>query len=521
MATKARDALPWVLAALSGVAVFASFAPWEAASLAFVALIPWIWALRLRPDAAARLSFLAGLCAWIPSLWFLTPVTHAGALVLAVVCALYFVPVGLVWARVLREWTPMETNTSLLFVLAGAAWWCFWEWIRSWFLTGFPWNALGVSQYANLTLIQCARWGGVGAVSFVLVAMNIGLGLGFMGLFHRPPGGHGRRAHPEVYLPILLLVFAFSWGARHIRRSAGADANTLRIAVVQPHAAVDEKWSPESLRENYRVLWELSDSALRLKPDLLVWPETALPEELRASEEAVAFVTSLAARGTPLLLGSLDYSLTDTPGYLYYNASFLMLPDGSLGGQYWKRHLVMFGEYIPFGKWLPFLRSMTPVADDITPGTEPGLFPVPSLGMTLGILICFEDLMPHLSRDLVAGGARLLVNQTNDAWFDPYWGSQGHLANAVFRCVEQNRPMVRAANSGVSCWIDGKGAIRDTFRDPLHNHVRVRGTKPFLVEVPRDPGHTPYHKAPWAFPMLCAALSLLLWPIGRDPRSRG
>lgn len=507
---RSREGLAFVLAGLSGFMMFAAFPPLNEGSLGFIALIPFVWALRMHPEAKCRLSYLAGLVFWLPSLWFLSPVTIPGAVVLAAYCALYWLPVGWVWGRFLQNWQPEKPVLALRLVLGGAGWWCVMEWVRGWMLTGFPWNNLGVTQWENYSLIQIAALGGTEMVSFVLVALNLGIALSVAGLIENRGLRGPRRMHPELYLPILLLVISFSWGSRELRRLIHEPTRGLRVGVIQPLS--ENKWSPELAIQNYRVLWELSDAALSLKPDLLLWPETAVPQELRYSETGSELVKSLVQSGTPLLLGSLDFVTTSSESEverIFYNSSFLVGTDGSLHSEYRKRHLVMFGEYMPFSRYLPFLRSLTPMPEDVTAGTDSGVLSLPGeKTVELGMLICFEDLMPGLSRDLVREGAELFVNQTNDAWFDPLWGSRGHLANAVFRSIEQRRPTVRSTNSGVSAWIDTRGVVRDLIEDPLTGAVRIRGFKIFDVQIPTSPETTFYFQYPWVFVLLCGVLSL-------------
>ena len=192
---------------------------------------------------------------------------------------------------------------------------------------------------------------------------------------------------------------------------------------------------------------------------------------------------------------------------IFYNSAFLIDPSGNIIDDYRKQHLVMFGEYMPFAGWLPFLRALTPMPEDVTPGTGSGVLRLDSAGMSLGMLICFEDLMPGLARKRVEEGADLFLNQTNDAWFDPLWGSTAHLSHAVFRSVEQRRPTVRVTNSGVSAWIDPRGVVRDRIEDPLTGQIRIRGFKTFEVDVQRDAGMTFFHRRPYLFPALWILLS--------------
>ncbi|MDF3128341.1 apolipoprotein N-acyltransferase [Kiritimatiellaeota bacterium B1221] len=499
------------LSGLSGFLFFSAFPPFNQGELAFIALIPFVFALRLYSAASCRMGYFAGLVCWIPSLWFLSPVTIPGAMLLAAYCALYWVPVAWGWGRFMQNWSAGRPLLSLRMVIGGAGWWCAMEHLRGWFLTGFPWNDLGVSQWENYSLMQIASLGGVLMLSFLLVALNLGIALSIMVLFESMGKRQPRRMHPELYLPVLLLVCSFSWGSRELRRLIQVPERSLRVGVVQPLAS--NKWSEELANQNFRVLWELSDAALSLNPDLMVWPETAVPEMLRDSRTTQSLVQSLVKDGTPLLLGSMDFE-TRSDGeqveVLYYNSVFMVDGSGSTVADYRKKHLVMFGEYLPFGKYLPFLRSLTPMPEDVTPGNQSGVLPLPGSDLNLGMLICFEDLIPGLSADLVKEGSDLFVNQTNDAWFDPLWGSTGHLAHAVFRSVEQRRPMVRATNSGVSAWIDTRGVVRDVIEDPKLNKRDIRGFKIFEVLTPTNPETSVYHQYAWAFPLFCWVSGLLL-----------
>jgi apolipoprotein N-acyltransferase len=515
-----KPALAFSLASFSGFLLFTAFPPVGASSLAFVALIPFLWALRLYPEAKLRLGYLAGLCFWIPSLWFLSPVTIPGAVLLAAYCAVYWVPLAWGWGMALSTWSPHRVLQSLFVLLGGAALWCTLEWVRSWVLTGFPWNELGVSQWENLGLIQIATLGGVRLISFIILSINLGIGLSLIGLFEQLGTRQRNRMHPELYLPILLLAVSFTWGMGQLRARLPERIKhqKIRMAAIQPLSA--NKWSEELAAENFRVLWELSDAAASLKPDLVIWPETALPEELRYSKTSASLVGKLVSTGVPLLVGSLDFETSSEGEEItrsYYNSSFLINPEGGIESEYRKQHLVMFGEYMPFARWLPFLRSLTPMPEDVSPGTGYGSMELPESGLHMGMVICFEDLMPGLTRSRVEEGADVFINQTNDAWFDPLWGSRAHLAHSVFRSIEQRRPTVRVTNSGVSAWIDIRGVIRDRIEDPLTGEFRIRGFKTFEVEIPSHQETTFYFRVPWLFPVvtLIVSITFLGWGFRR------
>jgi apolipoprotein N-acyltransferase len=145
-----------------------------------------------------------------------------------------------------------------------------------------------------------------------------------------------------------------------------------------------------------------------------------------------------------------------------FNSSFLVSPKGHLVASYRKRRLVIFGEFIPFARWLPFLESWTGMGS-FTPGKEPTPFRVPDLHFKTAVLICFEDVFPHEVRDHVEPDTDFLLNLTNNGWFGESAAQWQHAANAVFRAVENGLPLVRCANNGLSCWVDARGQMHDVF----------------------------------------------------------
>jgi apolipoprotein N-acyltransferase len=193
----------------------------------------------------------------------------------------------------------------------------------------------------------------------------------------------------------------------------------------------------------------------------VVWPETAVPDDILRSRRSYDLVSGLLTNGVPILVGSMDTEWIGDYRPVHYNSSFLFEPDqGPLQG-YDKRHLVLFGEYVPLQRFLPFMTAMTPIQASFTPGSTSTVFRLEEPDITFSALICFEDTVAHLARESVRNGARLLINQTNDAWFDVSAASRQHMAQCVFRCVENRVPAVRVGNTGVSCCIDPYGRVYD------------------------------------------------------------
>lgn len=456
---------PELGAAATGLLLTASFAPLQASEAAWVALVPLLLALRSAPQREAfRLGFLAGATFWLTSIWWLSRVTYPGWILLSLYCALYLGAFG----RVANLWWSRFGAGRLLpnlgFMTLTALAWAGLELVRATFATGFPWNTLGVSQYRNTAVLQIAAWGGAYAVSALIVWVNAGLALTVLRYVEpRAPGA--RRPHVEIFAAFLVLALAFFCGARRVR-DLGPGEGSLRAALIQTNIPQDDKWDETTVDLIYGRLRDLTTAALRSGSlDLIIWPETALPDDVRSSPASYDLVYELATNGVPLLVGSMDTEWRDEGRPRFYNSSFLFDRRGEIRGAYDKRHLVPFGEYVPLRQVLPFLTAMTPIQESFSPGRTSTVFRLEQPDAAFSVLICFEDTVAHLARTAVRGGARLLINQTNDAWFDPSSASRQHMAQCVLRCVENAVPALRVANTGVSCAIDRRGAVMAVLED--------------------------------------------------------
>jgi apolipoprotein N-acyltransferase len=454
----------WIGAAVSGALLATAFPPLEWAFMAWIAWVPLIWSVAggTRGDAI-RNGALAGGVFWGFSLFWLTKVTGFGWAGLGLYCALYTIPFTLF----IQDWSARfglrSFRGNLCLSLGAATVWAGFEYLRGTLFTGFPWNAMGVSQYRNLSVIQMASWGGVYSVSWLLVACN---GLLASGLGRIRVSGRGVFPFEGVVL-LALIALAAGRGAIVLRTRPPSEAS-VRLALIQPAIPQNEKWTQAFENDIHVRLARLSEDAVREgAPDLVVWPETAVAESPRISGPVHDLLCSVTGSGTPLLLGAVDYDRSPSNKVLYYNSSMLVGPGAVILRTYDKQHLVVYGEYVPFGDSLPFLRSLSPFDYDISPGAGPVLFHLKSKNLPFAVLICFEDVIARLSREAVRLGARLLVNQTNDAWFDGSSGSRQHMAQAVFRCIENRVPMVRCGNSGVTSWIDSTGCIGGGSSHPL------------------------------------------------------
>jgi apolipoprotein N-acyltransferase len=354
-----------------------------------------------------------------------------------------------------------------LWSISGAALWVALEMGVARIFGGFPWGLLGVSQSHMLPLIQIASVTGVYGVSFLVVWLSLCLCSAGLMVIRRPTARSIWIA--EIFVPVIIIAVLFNLGFRQLNRPVTA-TKTLRVALLQPSIPQTLIWDTSKNAERFRELLQLSEQALTNRVDLMIWPESAVPKLLRYDKDTFEAITGLARRHHIwFIVGSDDaefHAGSNNPEEAdYFNSSFLINPEGKLMDRYVKRNLVIFGEYLPLRTWLPFLKYFTPIEGGFTPGTRSVQFALPDLGVQTSVLICFEDTFPQLARTDVRPETGFLVNITNDGWFDEGPAQWQHALTALFRTVENQLPLIRCSNNGLTCWIDAQGRIRDAFRD--------------------------------------------------------
>jgi apolipoprotein N-acyltransferase len=313
---------------------------------------------------------------------------------------------------------------------------------------GFPWFQLGYSQHAYVPVVQLAALGGVGLVTAWVLALNVLAWRAWTGTA-RARAGAGA---------LLLLALAFAWGAR-VLDAAPRGAGPV-VALVQAAIPGELKWSGRHVPEILARFLALSDSAAARSPApaLIVWPETATGSYLRRQPDQAIAVASFAARtGVPVFTGLADWEAGADGRIRTYNAATRFAPDGTIGPRYAKRHLVPFGERMPFQWLMPALGRLELGQAEWTPGDSSVRFP--SAAGPFACLVCFEAIFPDLARADVRAGARWIVNVTNDEWFGDSPALDQHAGMAVFRAAENRVPLARCANTGVTLVVDSHGRV--------------------------------------------------------------
>ena len=284
-----------------------------------------------------------------------------------------------------------------LWAISGAALWVALEMLVARLFTGFPWNPLGASQYRLTPLIQIASVTGVYGVSFLVVWTSLSLLSAGLMIVLRPTNRSAWAG--EIILPVVAIAAVLHFGFRQLARES-APERTLKVTLVQPSIPQTLIWDTSRDLERFGEVIRLSEQALTNRADLLVWPEAAVPSFARWDTNTYSAITNLVRQHRVwLIIGSDDLGRPAQPKHPddveFYNASFLVNPDGEFVSRYIKRNLVVFGEYIPLVRWLPFLKWFTPVGSGFTRGERAVPFILTGPKAKTSTLICFEDIFPH------------------------------------------------------------------------------------------------------------------------------
>jgi apolipoprotein N-acyltransferase len=430
--------------------------------LAWIVLIPLFLCLEGKtPLEGFRLGWVTGFVAFTGILYWVVIAMHryggipiSISLIILIALTLYLSLYMGAFAALLRM-IPWKTGWSIV-ILAPPLWVAL-EYLRSILLTGFPWENLGYSQYMALPVIQLAEAAGVYGVSFLVVVVN---SVAFVGILQWRKTGH-IPVRFVLFLGILLGT-VLVYGTIQIDHEKGRiSAQTpIRIGIVQGNIDQSVKWETAYQDKTIDIYRTLTMEVAKSQPDLIIWPETAVPFFFPYDQPFSPVVRSIPPEtGTYLLFGSPLYQEQEDR-IRYLNSAYLLSPDGVIRGRYDKIHLVPFGEYVPLSRFLPFIRPLVESVGDFVSGRETKgtvVFSIPK--GRFGVLICYEIIFPDLNRRFIIKGADFLVTITNDAWFGKTSAPFQHFSMATFRAVENRVYVARAANTGISGIIDSTGRI--------------------------------------------------------------
>jgi len=461
---------PWILSTLTGIMLVLIFPRTDWSFLAWFSLIPLFFLIQDQPlGRTTCFGFWTGMVFYFFGLLWVTNtiinygnvpvfVSYLILMLLAAYLSLYLA----LFCYLVKKWSR---GNPLTFLWLAPVLWTSLEYLRSTHATfGFSWLGLGYSQAGVLPVIQGAEITGVYGISTLIVFINACLYF----VLNAWLGRNRNDSRENFSLKPAVLVLGFSLAVLALWLGYGkktldqweeypSKATSLRVALAQGNIPQNQKWNPlfqDKVMNTYR---ELSLKAAPSKPDLIVWPEAAIPFYYSLDKINSEFIKNIARdTKTPLLIGS-PYLEVKNKVRTPYNSAYLIAKDGETLGRYDKIHLVPFGEFVPFQDILWFVNKMVEGIGNFGRGTEMRVFDLK--GYKLGVSICYEIIFPDLVRQPVDRGAQFLVNITNDAWFGKSAASYQHMDMVALRAVENRVPIVRAANTGITGTIDPTGKI--------------------------------------------------------------
>jgi apolipoprotein N-acyltransferase len=455
--------LDFALALLSGALLALSFPKFGYPTFAWIALAPLLVALAYRAQTTRR-AFALGLTTggvyFSGTLyWLVETMTTFGGLntwlaafaagMLIAYLSLFPAAFAVIQARLGRVF-----GTSAL--LAAPMVWVATEMGRTYILDGFPWELLGYSQTTVLPVAQIASVVGIYGLSALVALVSAAAAYAAV---ERSP-----RRWRVAGLVALLVLGTAGWGTWRIARGGLTKSGApVRVAVLQGNIPQDQKWDPAMAGPIMDRYVAMTREAIGRGATFILWPESATPLPYEQDLSRGDAVRRLAREGkVTLLIGSDQFEpvkpvAQENPQPRIYNAAYLIQPDGSTAAIYRKIHLVPFGEYVPFKRLLYFVGPLVEAVSDFTPGSEAVLLPV--AGHQASTAICYEVIYSALMRSFVTQGSELLTTITNDAWYGLSSAAYQHWEQSSLRSIEQGRYLARAANTGISGFVDPYGRV--------------------------------------------------------------
>jgi len=456
-------------ALFSAALLIVSFPDFDVWPLAWFALIPLLFVVARQPKtiAAFLLGWIFGTVFFFGSCYWLTysiihfggfspliayPMLVPGAVVLGFFPATFAAAL----ACLVKKWGTRALALAPLL-------WAPLEWARL-EATGQLWNAIGYSQAFHPRLIQTAAWGGVYLVGFLIILVNAVITFLLL-----------KRNKEALLITSVALAFValivFS-ALRSDETSVLVTRPSAIVIAIQPNVPMELVKSKDELEQLRLRHFEMSQKTLLSLPDdgtsrLLIWPESPMNFTYGTDQNFRDLLTAFAKQHhTSVLLNSLETAPNDG----VYNSALFINEEGKLAAQYDKIRLLPFGEYVPLPQWMPGAGLIRGIVGDFTPGTNYALMNVGDA--RAGVFICIESAYPTIARRFTHDGADVLINISNDGYLGPTAVLRQHLANAVFRATENNRPLMRVTNTGITAFIEPNGGVRDATR-AFQQEVRV------------------------------------------------
>ena len=481
----------WQLSLCSGVLVGFAYQPWYLGFLAYVGFIP-IFHVFINHSARENLrqGYLFGITLNLVSFYWIgfNSGASVGVVLLSLIAAVLYL--SIFWA--IAGWVMGRlkecTNLYILFPFVIVSM----EWFRSFGPMGFPWGNLALTQTDYLSILQIIELAGSYIIALWIISINVIL---YMLIQNKLP---------KRTFGILILMFLglMVMGSSRMKAYENFDP-VFDIAVLQPNIDPNEKWDHSKKEETIAIMDSLHAEAQNLNPDLIVFPETALPAYLRLNTKIRNVIQSrVDSSGIPVLSGTVDRRIGLDGEKEYFNSTMLLLPEYKYR-MYEKIHLVPFAEYIPFSNRFPLLKKFNFGQGNFSHGNEFVVYEWDSIRFSS--LICYESSIPGICRRFVQKGADILMILTNDGWLGNTTGPYQHYQVAILRAIENRVPVVRSANTGISGVILANG--RTVHKESLGERAV------FKSSISRGNTGSVYSRFGDVFSLVCFVIFVYLGPI--------
>lgn len=468
----------YILILISALMMGLSFTFKEASLIAWVGLVPYFYVVfnekltvkkGFKYGIAYGITFYLFLLLWLFEMYPLNwlglsnrdsiIIIISGWIVISLIEGLFLsiVPIIFKFTKGKREYLNI-ISISFIWVLI--------EWVQGLGILGFSWGKLAVSQAPNTYLIQSASLLGSLFISFLIVFINATISNIII-----------KRKEIEAIRKLaigIILIFTCNIAYGYYNLNRKYDDRKIDISLVQGNISSNEKWKNNALDDSLSTYERLTNEALdkarkeNKDIELMIWPETAIPVNILEKSKVMKKAKAIAIDNDLNFMTGGFYSEIKTNEVLEYNSVYTFDKKGDISGIYSKRHLVPFGEYIPYYneilKYIPGLDSLNAIGNNLTPGTKTEVVDI-EYG-NIAPVICFESIFPDLIRKSINDGGELIAIVTNDSWFEDSTAVIQHNNQAILRAVENNRYVIRAANTGISSVIDNNGIVKSKL-DPL------------------------------------------------------
>ncbi|MBT3179719.1 MAG: apolipoprotein N-acyltransferase [Candidatus Marinimicrobia bacterium] len=482
----------WQYAIISGLITGIAYQPWHLGFLAWFGLIPLlhVWVTHDAKENA-RFGYLFGITHnFIAFYWIgFNSGASFGVVLLSLIAAVFYL--GIYWAAagwVIGNIKFIGKRLALFPFLIVSM-----EWIRSFGPLGFPWGNIVLSQMDYLQLIQLMEFAGSYGVTLWVITLNVILYILYLNFNSNKKIG--------IIVGIFLVGLWFVGNSR-IKEFYNSNEK-MSVAILQPNIDPNAKWDFSKKKETIAYMDSLHSIAIKLNPDFIIFPETALPSYLTLDGRVRNMIqTKVDSSKIPVLTGTVDRVISGNGDKQYFNSTMFLTPNHKYI-LYNKLHLVPFAEYIPLSGQFPSLKNLNFGQGNFSHGTEYTVFKWKNTKFSN--LICYESSIPKIVRKFIQNGANLITIQTNDGWLGKSAGPYQHYDIAKIRAIENRVPVIRSANTGISGLILANGISI--------NEQPVGKTAVFTVSVPIGEAGSFYSQYGDVFALICFVIFLLLGPL--------